>query len=86
MPKHRDARRDGKHRPTPPRASSVAGQEAREKKRRWKEKSKHGIHPVIPPRFLIARQGRHHDLKCRKPARSPRVLEQVLAHSIMRDS
>src|SRR6202012_5282419 len=59
MSKHRNARRDGKRRPTPPCASSVANQETDENKRRLKDKSEHRLHPVIPPRFMIARKGRH---------------------------
>jgi hypothetical protein len=58
MSKHRDARLHGDElRPTPrpPCAGGVSGKETRDKDRRLKEKSEHGMHPVIPPRFLIAR-------------------------------
>ena len=39
----------------PPRADDISGEETRNENRRLKEKSEHGVHPVIPPRFLIAR-------------------------------
>jgi hypothetical protein len=39
----------------PPRADDITGSETRHENRRLKEKSEHGLHPVILPRFLIAR-------------------------------
>jgi hypothetical protein len=55
MPEHRDTR--CKLFPTPvpaPRASDISDGKARDEDRRLKEKSEHRMHPVIPPRFLIA--------------------------------
>ena len=56
MSKHRNAgRKPDELRPTPrpPGASDVSDKEARDKNRRLKQNSEHGIHPVIPPRVLI---------------------------------
>jgi hypothetical protein len=39
----------------PPCADDITGSETRDENRRLKEKSEHGMHPVILPRFLIAR-------------------------------
>jgi hypothetical protein len=67
MPKHRYPRfKGGKLRPTPPspRTGDISDKETRDENRRLKEKSEHGLHPVIPPRFFIARIGRDDDLMC----------------------
>jgi len=59
MAEGRDARREaGKLRLAPvrpPRADNISGGETRHENRRLQEKSEHGMHPAIPPRFLIAR-------------------------------
>jgi hypothetical protein len=58
MAEGRDTRREArKLRLAPvrlPRADDISGEETRNENRRLK-KSEHGVHPVIPPRFLIAR-------------------------------
>jgi len=38
-----------------PCASGISNKEAGDEDRRLKEKGEHGIHLVVPPRFLIAR-------------------------------
>jgi len=38
-----------------PRASDISNKKTRDEDRRLKEKGEHGIHLVVPPRFLIAR-------------------------------
>jgi hypothetical protein len=38
-----------------PCTSDVPSKKTRDEDRRLKEKGEHGIHPVVPPRFLIAR-------------------------------
>jgi hypothetical protein len=59
MPEGRDARRKrrelGLAPVRPPGASSISDDQTGNENRRLKEKSEHGMHPVIPPRFLIAR-------------------------------
>lgn len=59
MAEGRDARREARElrlaTVRPPGANNISGAETRDEKRRLKEKSEHGMHPVIPPRFLIAR-------------------------------
>jgi len=59
MPKHRGTRRQGHVlRLAPvrtPCASGISNKEAGDEDRRLKEKGEHGIHLVVPPRFLIAR-------------------------------
>jgi hypothetical protein len=59
MAKGRDPRREARElRLAPvrsPRTDNISGEETRNENRRLKEKSEHGMHPVIPPRFFIAR-------------------------------
>jgi len=38
-----------------PGTDNISGEETRNENRRLKEKSEHGMHPVIPPRLFIAR-------------------------------
>jgi hypothetical protein len=68
MPEHRNARRDGcKLCLAPmraPHANGISDDGTCHENRRLKEKSEHGLHPVIPPRLTIAPIGRHHDFKC----------------------
>jgi hypothetical protein len=46
-----------------PRANGISKKETPDEDRRLKEKSEHGIHPIVPP-VLLRRPdiGRHHDL------------------------
>ena len=59
MPEHRSTRRQVYvMRLAPvrsPRTRGISNQKTRDEDRRLKEKCEHGIHLVIPPRFLIAR-------------------------------
>jgi hypothetical protein len=59
MAKGRDARREARELRLatlrPPSANNVSDAKTRHENRRLKEKSEHGMHPVIPPRFFIAR-------------------------------
>src|SRR5579862_6254678 len=70
MPEHRDTRRDGyKLAPAPmraPQANIISDDGTHRENRRLKEKSEHGLHPVIPPRLSIAPIGRYRDFKCGK--------------------
>lgn len=87
MPEHRHARRDTYELgPAPvraPHASSISDDDTGHENRRLKEKSEHGLHPVIPPRLSIAPIGRHHDFQVRKthPASPCQEVATIRANS-----
>jgi hypothetical protein len=67
MSKHRGARRERRisrlAAMRSPRTNGISKKETPDEDRRLKEKSEHGIHPIVPPVLLCHPDiGRHHDL------------------------